>query len=82
MVDSRQASTCRVAQSITVSMATQNLTFLAIQNLTLFGTCRGGSEATGAGRPGVPVCVERSAETAREAVGWMALESSVWRRIR
>ena len=30
----------------------------------------------------VPPCSERSAETAREAVGWMALESSAWRRIR
>ncbi len=30
----------------------------------------------------VPPCSERSAETAREAVGWMALESSRWRRIR
>ena len=43
------------------------------------GASRG--DAVG-GRHGVPVCVERSAETAREAVGWMALESSVWRRIR
>ena len=30
----------------------------------------------------VPRCCERFAETAREAVGWMALASSACRRIR
>ena len=38
-------------------------------------------DAVGVGH-GVCVYLECSTETARAAVGWMALESSVWRRIR
>ena len=64
---------------------------MAIENVTLSERAAEGAERPERGVPRkdlvgahhrVPPCSERSAETAREAVRWMALESSAWRRIR
>ena len=81
----------RAAGGVPLSMAIENMTLLAIENVTLSERAAEGAERPERGVPRkdlvgahhrVPPCSERSAETAREAVGWMALESSAWWRIR
>ena len=74
-----------------IARAKRGRVSMAIENMTLLGPRRGGSRATGARRSEriwsaritgsfrVPSAPPRPP---REAVGWMALESSAWRRIR